>query len=88
MKKIALEKDQKERKKNKGTKIEIDPSKMMTIMKIPFERAPEAPSWMSKKKAGRRLDPVEAEEFYSHKYQGEYDGMVSDKAFEGIPSHN
>lgn len=41
-------------------------------MRIPFERAPEAPTWMSKKKAGRRLDPVEAEEYYLDKYQKEY----------------
>jgi|TARA_B110000305_G_C18907244_1_gene389069 hypothetical protein len=67
-----LEKEKKELKKNKGVKIEIEPSKMRTIMRIPFERAPEAPNWMSKKKAGRRLDPVEAEEYYLDKYQKEY----------------
>lgn len=57
-------------------------------MRIPFSRAPEDPTWMSKKKAGRKLDPVEAEEYFLDKYLKEYNGMVSDKAFEGIPSHS
>lgn len=43
---------------------ETDPSKMMTFLRIPFERAPEDPSWLTKKKAGRKLDPIEAEEYY------------------------
>ena len=38
-------------------------------MRIPFQRAPEAPSWMSKKKAGRKLDPIEAEEYFKYKYE-------------------
>ena len=42
---------------------------MKTVMKIAFERAPEAPSWMSKKKAGRKLNPMEAEEYFKDKYE-------------------
>ena len=38
-------------------------------MRIAIERAPEAPSWMSKKKAGRKLNPMEAEEYFKDKYE-------------------
>jgi hypothetical protein len=46
---------------SKAKKIETDPALMLTFLRIPFERALEAPSWMYKKKAGRKLDPMEAE---------------------------
>lgn len=42
---------------------------MKTFLKIPFERAPEDPSWLVKKKAGRKLNPLEAEEYYKFKFK-------------------
>jgi hypothetical protein len=50
-------------------KVETDPALMQTILRIPFERAPEAPSWMSKKKAGKKLDPMEAEAYFTDRYE-------------------
>jgi len=37
---------------------------MKTIVLIPFEPAPEDPIWLRKKHAGKKLDPLEAEEYY------------------------
>jgi hypothetical protein len=37
-----------------------DPSEMKTFMRIPYSRAPEDPSWMSKVRAGRKMNPIEA----------------------------
>lgn len=48
---------------------ESDPYKMKTYLRIPFERAPEDPSWLTKKKAGRKLNPIEAEEYYKFKFK-------------------
>jgi hypothetical protein len=48
---------------------------MKTFLRIPFERAPESPSWMIKKKAGRKLDPVEAECYYKWKYEKETEDL-------------
>jgi hypothetical protein len=42
---------------------------MKTFMKIPFERAKEDPSWLTKKHAGLKLDPIEIEEYYRYKFE-------------------
>jgi len=67
---------------------ETDPRKMMTFLKIPFERAPEDPSWLTKKKAGRKLDPIEAEEYYKFKFKQTEDQLLKETNWEGIPSHS
>jgi len=67
---------------------ETDPSKMMTFLRIPFERAPEDPSWLTKKKAGRKLDPIEAEEYYKFKFKQTEDQLLKETNWEGIPSHS
>lgn len=60
---------------------------MKTYLKIPFERAPEDPVWLSKAHAGRKLDPIEVEEFMEHKYQTDYQKLVNDKNFDGVPGY-
>jgi hypothetical protein len=45
---------------------------MRTFVRIPYERAPEDPSWMTKKKAGKKLDPMEAEEYFNVRYEQEF----------------
>lgn len=60
---------------------------MKTYLKIPFERAPEDPSWLTKKKAGRKLDPLEAEEYFKFKYAEQEKKMLRETNYEGIPSH-
>lgn len=39
----------------------MEPQEMKTYLRIPYERAPEDPSWLMKAHAGRKLDPIEAE---------------------------
>ena len=41
-------------------------------MKIPFSKAPEDPSWMTKKKAGRKLNPIEANQWLKTKFEDEH----------------
>ncbi len=53
-------------------KEETDPDLMRTFVRIPYERAPEDPSWMTKKKAGKKLDPMEAEEYFNVRYEQEF----------------
>jgi hypothetical protein len=45
---------------------------MKTYLKIPYERAPEDPVWLTKAHAGRKLDPIEVEEFMLHKHTLEH----------------
>jgi hypothetical protein len=73
--------------KKKTTKIETEPDLMKTYLRIPFERAIEDPSWMSKKKAGRKLSPIEAEEFFQAKYEKEFLALEKETSYQGIPSH-
>ena len=65
----------------------MTPEEMFTVMKIPTQRAPEDPSWVVKKKSGRRLDPVEYEEYFKNKYDEEFTKLINEKSFEGVPSH-
>ena len=37
-----------------------------TYLRIPFKRAPEDPEWMLKVKSGRKLNPIEVEQYYKH----------------------
>ncbi len=39
-------------------------SEMKTIVLIPTEPAPEDPLWLRKKHANKKLDALEAEEYY------------------------
>lgn len=50
-------------------------------MRIAYERAPEAPTWMSKKKAGRKLNPMEAEEYFKYKFDQEFDQLKKETNF-------
>jgi len=50
------------------------------------ENESKDPAWMKKKKAGKKLDPIEIEEFYNHKFIEEHKKLISDTNFEGIPS--
>jgi hypothetical protein len=60
---------------------------MYTVLRIPFKRAEEAPSWLSKKKAGRKLDPIEAEEYYHYQFEKEHESLMAETNFEGVPSN-
>lgn len=47
--------------------LETDPNLMRTILRIPYAKAIDEnvdPSWMSKKKAGRKLNPIEADQYF------------------------
>ena len=37
---------------------------MRTIMKIPFIKALPDPSWVMKKKLGKKLNPIEADQYF------------------------
>jgi len=45
---------------------------MKTIWKIPYKRAPVDPEWLMKFHSGRKMDPIEIEEYYRHKYEENY----------------
>jgi hypothetical protein len=42
---------------------------------------------MVKKHAGRRLDAVEAEEYFFDKFDKEHNKLVKERNYEGVPSH-
>ena len=46
----------------------VDYSKMKTLVLIPTEPAPEDPSWMMKRHAGRKLSAEESQQYYEHIY--------------------
>ena len=60
---------------------------MKTFLRIPHKPAPEAPSWMYKKKAGRKLDPIEAEEYYKWKSDREVEELQKRPNFDGVPTY-
>ena len=64
-----------------------DPKNWKTVLKIPFERAPEAPAWMYKARTGKRMDPIEVEEFYHYKYNKDFEDLRLRPNYDGIPSH-
>lgn len=60
---------------------------MKTEVKIPIVPAKSDPTWLLKKHAGKKLDPIETEEYYSHQFQKENYYLTSGRhGFEGIPS--
>lgn len=48
---------------------------MKTIVKIPFERAPEDPSWIIKRKSGKVLTSDESQEYYKFEFEKELKEM-------------
>jgi hypothetical protein len=60
---------------------------MKTFMRIATERAPEDPTWMVKKKAGKKLNPIEADEYFAYKFEQDHNRLITEKNFEGVPSH-
>jgi hypothetical protein len=42
---------------------------------------------MTKKKAGRKLNPMEAEEYFKDKFDKEFEKLKKETNFEGVPSH-
>ena len=44
------------------------------------------PVWMQKKKAGKKLDPIEIEEYYNFKFNQEHKKLISETNYEGVPS--
>lgn len=45
---------------------------MKTFLNIPFKAAPQDPSWFLKAKSGRKMNPIEAEEYLQWKHENEY----------------
>jgi hypothetical protein len=45
---------------------------MKTVLQIPFEKAPQDPSWMAKVKTGKKLDAIEMEEYILFKHEKSY----------------
>ena len=60
-------------------KIKQKAEEMKTNLLIPFEPAPEDPVWLVKAQAGKRLDPIEAEEYFLYKFELEFKKLRSDK---------
>ena len=65
----------------------LEPKDMKTYLRIPYQRAPEDPSWLSKAHAGRKLDPIELEEYLHFKYEKEHRKLLDDQQFDGIPGY-
>lgn len=60
---------------------------MFTEVLIPIQPAPKDPKWMIKKHAGKKLDPLEIEEYLKFKHDNENKYLVSGAhSFAGIPS--
>ncbi len=53
-------------------KIEIAPEEMKTYVKIPFEPAPRDPSWLLKKYSGKKMNPLESEEYFKHIFEEDH----------------
>lgn len=66
-------------------KKDMDPAQMRTVMRIPWKRAPDDPSWLTKAHAGKKLDAIEVEQWYRHKYNREHEALLKDKLFDGVP---
>ena len=45
----------------------------------------EDPDWLVKKKAGKKLDPIEVEQFFKHKFEEEHAILIKE-SFESIPN--
>ena len=60
---------------------------MFTVVRIPYSRAPEDPTWMAKVRTGRKLNPLEANMYYEKLYTDEMNLLQKDTAFDGIPSN-
>ena len=60
---------------------------MKTFLKIPFEPAPEDPSWMFKARSGKKMSPPEAEEYFKWKHDKEHYRLISDNTCHGVPSN-
>ena len=54
--------------KQKPKKKILEPQDMKTYLKIPYQRAPEDPSWLQKAHSGRKMDPIELEEYLLYKF--------------------
>ena len=60
---------------------------MFTNVKIPIEPAPKDPKWIIKKHAGKKLDPIELEEYFHYKHDQDKKYLTSGKhGYIGIPS--
>jgi hypothetical protein len=53
-------------------------SSFKTIVLIPIEPAPADPSWIIKKHARRKFNPLEAEEYYKYEFEEEYRRLIID----------
>jgi hypothetical protein len=51
---------------------------MRTLVKIPQEKAPEDPEWLLKKHERKRLNPLEAEEYYKYLYERDHQRLLVD----------
>jgi hypothetical protein len=49
-----------------------------TIVRIPIEPAPSDPSWIIKKHARRKFNPLEAEDFFRHEFEEEFKRLALD----------
>ena len=49
---------------------------MKTYLKIPYQRAPEDPSWLQKAHSGRKMDPIELEEYLLYKFDLEHKKLL------------
>jgi hypothetical protein len=46
------------------------------VVLIPFERAPADPKWLLKKHARRKLNPLEAEDYFKHEFEEEHKKLL------------
>ena len=55
---------------------EMDPDEMKTIWLIPYKRAPADPEFLMKSKSGRKMDPIEIEEYYHYLFERNHDKFI------------
>jgi hypothetical protein len=61
---------------------------MFTEVLIPMEPAPADPTWMIKRHSGKKLDPLELEEYYEYIFQKDHQALITDRNWRGMPSFN
>ena len=58
---------------------------MKTVLKIPHKPAPADPEWLLKAHSGRKMDPIEIEQYLVYKFDLDHKKLLQDRQMEGIP---
>ena len=61
---------------------------MKTILLIPTHPAPEDPEWIQKGHSGRKMDSIEAEQWFKYKYDQDWKKWKTDtETVTGVPGN-